>query len=61
MLNCVSQGETRLLVVIGVVVGDGKSGGKEVRGGSSFPEAIGMKTITRHPMAHGGALGVVGV
>lgn len=48
-------------MVIGVVVGDGKSGGKEVRGGSSFPEAIGMKTITRHPMAHGGALGVVGV
>lgn len=59
MFNCVSQGETRLLVVIGVVAGDGKSGGKEVRGSSSFPEAIGMKTITRHPIAHGGGLGVV--
>lgn len=44
-----------------MVVGDGKSGGEEMRGGSSFPEATGMKTSTRHPVVHGGALGVVGV
>ena len=51
----VSRGEARLPVVTGVVVGDGNGGGKEVRGSSSSPEAIGMETVTRHPIAHGGA------
>lgn len=59
VFNCVSLGETHLPVVTGVVVGDGKSGGKEVRGSGSFPEAVGMQAVMGHPVAHGGAGGVV--
>lgn len=42
-----------------VVVGDGRSGGDKVRDNSSFAEAVGMNTVTGHPIAHGGGLGLV--
>lgn len=63
MFNSVSQGETRLPVVIGmgvgvtlVVVGEGRSGEEEARGSSSSVEATGVRTFAGHPVAHGGGL-----
>lgn len=58
-----SQGETRLPVVIGMGVGvnsggcgEGRSGEEEARGSSSSVEDTGVRTFAGHPVAHGGGL-----
>lgn len=63
VFNSVSQGETRLPVVIGMGVGVNsggcggwKSGEEEARESSSSVEATGVKTFAGHPGAHGGVL-----
>lgn len=64
VFNSVSRGETRLPVVIGMGVGvnsGGCGGWKTWWGGRSFAEAVGVKMVAGHPVAHGGVLGVVRV